>query len=199
MNPSNLPLTLQHTQERVIPAAPRKTVQNPYAKKNPSGLKENANVPFVPGAYSASPRVPFRELCTQPTQILRESRNEEERPGSVEGRRTPPMSQNSRGSSVESDVSSQEGFRLFDEELARQSATRTRKSRERGSLVAKLEIPINQITEELVDSLAAEVARKLLEDKELRREMISELLPEMVRLMAVTLVEPKTKRARKSV
>ena len=39
----------------------------------------------------------------------------------------------------------------------------------------------------------------MVEDKELRREMISELLPEMVRSMAVTLVEPKTKRARKSV
>ena len=197
----NMPLSLTQT---IVPKPSEKKISNPYAKKFPLGTR-NANVPFVPGSYSAKPKAPYTQAVESPpanTQHVEQGRNGQTG--------TPPLSQNEEESGSEESV---EGFRLVDAELARQSATKTRKKRDHGTLVAKLEIPINQITEELVRDLSSEVARRVLKDKEvtselgrrllkdkdLKREILSEILPELAKSMVLNFVEPKQKKSRKSI
>lgn len=165
--------------------AARKIV-NPYAKQKTPALQEAPLPSFHPGHFSAQPNQAYQQL-SQP------SGEEQENAEPLLGQQTPtPTSSNSSSCGEDNEDNNFSG--LFDSDLSKQTATRTRKKR--GQLIAKLEIPINQISEELVSNLAAEVAKKVLKDKDFRKEMLKEFLPELAKCMCFTFTEPKAKKRR---
>ena len=169
---------------------PRKAIVNPYDKKRSPVLQVDPLPDFVPGVYSARPLQPYQQVCQPSKEPLQLAQNSQ----------SSTSSNSSASNSNCDDVTVGNLFSgLFDEELSRQSATKTWKRRDNGALIAKLEIPINQITEELVTDLATEVARKVLRDKELRKQIVLDMLPELAKCMCVTYNDPKPSKKRRSV
>lgn len=192
MDPSYMPTKVPNGKENatVTPNDNKKkskVIVNPYAKRKSPVLHAPPLPAFVPGAYSAKPIVPYPQLSPQ------DSNNSDKTPEVLLlGQTTPSVNSNEPNSDEENMGDMFAG--LFDAALARQNSTTTRKSR--GCLIAKLEIPINQISEELVADLATEVAKKVFQDEHLRREIVMSLLPELAKGMAFTYTQPKPKKRR---
>ena len=176
-----------------------RVVVNPYAKPPQQNTHQNSTgFSFAPPSFiPQAAAIPVRPL--NPVVRNFASTIVSEPNASLDVR---AHSRASQGSDTSSTVDLTEDLEEEDESsvacFEKLQPAKTRKRHKKGILSARIDFPVWQVQEEVVELLADEVAKKIVKNKNLVREMAQEMLPLIAKGMQVTYAAPGQSRKRRA-
>ena len=176
-----------------------RVIVNPYAKPQQKNPQQNSTgLSFAPPSFipqaAAIPIRPLNPVVRNFASTVVSDPNE--------GLDVRTHSRASQGSDSSSTVDLTEDLEEEDESsvtcFEKLQPAKTRKRHKKGILSARIDFLVWQVQEEVVELLADKVAKKIVKNKNLVREMAQEMLPLIAKGMQVTYAAPTQSRQRRA-